>query len=342
MSYRVSTPQSHEAGASGKTWKIPTEKILLVEQLIKEFDAKKQPTPGQYETWRYNVGKSQFTMYTSGSLYNNQMSDDTVELRRRIDVLVQKRFKTTGATMRLGMDETGKGEVLGDAILCCACYPDEIASDVEAIIGQADTKNYRSLGYWNAIRVKIKALQNRGLEFQIRAIPPATIDRYHLHKTMDIVYKAILSDTIRGKTISECSVVLDDYHPGDVLKVYLDDLSDLGAKVIVEEKADDTYLEAKLASVLAKEVRNNTMNAINEGFKINDLIPGSGNTFDSKTTNWLHAWKADERPWPPFVRTSYYTVRKIDGLTKVKKQIPPTNRDFVTTNTKDISAQFMS
>jgi len=50
---------------------------------------------------------------------------------------------------------------------------------------------------------------------------------------------------------------------------------------------------------------------------------GSGSTNDSKTTGWLKAWYAKGREWPWFVKSSFSTVRKIEGKTEPPKKIDP-------------------
>lgn len=274
--------------------------------------------------------ENQFTMYVTGSLVNNQATDEAaLELRKKIDGLAGARFKTTGARMCFGLDETGTGEVLGDAVLCCVGYPRDIAKEVEDTIGQTNPKQRKTFEHWDEMFAGIDALRGEGLEFQTRIIPPKYFDMYDRNKTMDLCYRTLLSVSMLGKNASECSIVLDDYCRGNGLSGYMNELSNQGAKIIVENQADDSYLEARLASILAKITRERIMKKIRENFVIGDLPTGSGNTSDYRTVAWLGAWKISGRPWPPFVRTSYPQVRRLDVRPKnVTRQDPPDGLEF--------------
>ncbi len=320
----------------GKTWKIPTEKFEEIEKIILSYEPDKKPTPSQYELWRYNVGESQFTMYTSGKLVNNKITSDIAfELRKKIDLIAGDQFKSTDREILLGLDETGKGEIFGHEVLCCALFPSNISKEIENIVGQANTKEHRTFEYWDELFIRLDPLQSKGLEFQIQAIPPEYIDKYHINKIMDLFYKKILFNSMQGKNISECSVVIDNYKIGDNLLMYLTSLEKQDAKVIIEEKADDSFLEAKLASILAKREREKIMRGINKYFKINDLAPGSGSASDKNTIVWLNAWKASGKNWPAFVKQSFSTVRKIDRKTeKVVKLDPPIKPELISENSQ--------
>ena len=122
---------------------------------------------------------------------------------------------------------------------------------------------------------------------------------------MDVVYKRIISDLIHGIPLDQLSIVLDNYQIGDNLQGYFNSLEKKNAKILVLEKADDKYIEAKLASILAKRERERIMNGINSRFRINGISPGSGNASNDRTKKWLKAWKESKEPWPWFVKKSY-------------------------------------
>lgn len=86
--------------------------------------------------------------------------------------------------------------------------------------------------------------------------------------------------------------MIDDYGIGPTLKRFLNFLERQGAEVVVAQKSDDTYLEARIASIIAKRDREAVIKAINEneGCKIEGLSIGSGNAGNKQTLEWLEKW----------------------------------------------------
>jgi len=107
------------------------------------------------EVWRIRVGKAVFTMYSSGTLFSNPAKgSDLVDLRRKIsDTLGVK--PTSSSEFFLGLDETGKGEALGDTVLCGVVIPAKAISRIDEILGVADTKKRRTCEYWDRLFIEI-------------------------------------------------------------------------------------------------------------------------------------------------------------------------------------------
>jgi ribonuclease HII len=323
--------------SQGQRWKLPAKDFENAKNLILSFNATEDKTSNASEVWRLRIGKSVFTMYSSGTLYNNQAtSEEILQLRDGLSNLAGSEFQDTGYEILMGLDETGKGELFGHEVLCGVCYPSNLSEEIKDVIGLANTKSHRTFEYWDEIFAKINPLTGRGLSFQTHTIPPWHIDKYNTNKIMDVVYKRIISDLIHGIPLDQLSIVLDNYQIGDNLQGYFNSLEKKNAKILVLEKADDKYIEAKLASILAKRERERIMNGINSRFRINGISPGSGNASNDRTKKWLEAWKESKEPWPWFVKKSYSTIRKIDGLTGSGHKVdPPIRHDLLSKNTQD-------
>lgn len=326
--------------SSGAKWTIPVENFDEIKELIQSYNSTEDDvSKSNTEIWRLRIGKSVFTLYKSGTLYNNQAtSEQVLELREKIANYSTSELKKTGCEILLGLDETGKGELAGHEVLCGVCFPSNLFDEIKSTVGVANTKSHKSFEYWDEIFSKINPLKGRGLTFHIQTIPPWHIDRYNTNRIMDVVYKRIISDLTHGLPLDKLSIVLDNYQIGDNLSGYLHSLEKEGVKIIVSEKADDQFLEAKLASILAKRERERIMNGINARFKVKGLSIGSGNASDDRTKKWLKAWKETKEPWPWFIKKSYSTIRNLDGLTgNIKKIEPPIRHDLLT---KDAREQF--
>ena len=315
---------------SGRTWKNvnPSDAEKIKEYLLNEGGVGEEvKTP--YEEWRVRFSDSNFTYYKKGTLYStpsNSKDPAVFNAWQYIDSLVGSAYVLPTKDFLIGLDETGKGEVIGHTVLTGVIFPKELFKDVDLLIGPADTKNRHKFEYWDEIFIRLDKLRSKGLNFIYEKIPPWYVDRYNLNKIMDVSYQRILSIFFRRVEISQCRIVLDDYGIGDTLKRFLNFLEKQGAEIIVTKNSEDKYLEAKVASLISKRQREAVIKAINENpeFQINGQSVGSGNAGDPKTDAWLKAWWEKYKSWPWFVKRSFKNVRKIEGKTGgVKKILPP-------------------
>ena len=301
--------------------------------LIKKGGVEDKDIKSKYEAWRVKFSDSTFTYYHSGTLFSTATNDIAVKnICQIINNLTGDRYSAPTKDYLIGLDETGKGEVLGPAILVGAFSPKKIYPKVEKIVGVADSKSKRTMAYWDEIQKRLDTLKQDGFTFILDKIPPEHIDKFNINKIMDVVYQRILCNLTKKVDISKVRIALDDYGVGDALKDYLSHLKAAGADVIVAQKADEKYLEAKVASLIAKRERERVMEAIrkSEEFKVKNCPIGSGNAADEKTIKWLKAWKASGKPWPWFVKKSFKTIRDIDGKNeRVKKENPPIRKDLL-------------
>ena len=132
--------------------------------------------------------------------------------------------------------------------------------------------------------------------------------------------------------------MLDDYGAGFHLNKYLKALAEAGAEVIKTSKADDIYLESRVASLIAKREQQKVLEAIsrNPEFQIDGISIGSGNAGDPNTLKWLKAWKATGQQWPWFVKRSFKTIREIEGITQEpKKSYPPIKEGLLSKEFRD-------
>lgn len=324
--------------SQGQKWTIDHDDFDKVKELIKSHNATEDDTSNsETEVWRLRIGKSVFTLWKSGTLYNNQVtSEEVLELRGILSSISTSELEKTGREILIGLDETGKGELIGHEVLCGVCIPVELFDELKSIVGVANTKSHRTFDYWDALFSKINPLLGRGVSFQTQTIPPWHIDKFNTNKIMDVVYKRIISDLISSLPLNKVSIVLDNYQIGDNLQGYFNSLKNKNVEIRVEEKADDRFLEAKLASILAKRERERIMRSINERFTINGISVGSGNASDEKTKKWLAAWKSSGQDWPWIVKKSYATIRTIDGLTGNAKKIdPPIKHELLSKETRN-------
>jgi ribonuclease HII len=318
----------------GQKWKVDAVTADEIKSyLIQQGGVEDKDIKSEHEVWRVKFSDATLTYYKSGTLFCTTSSDPSIKgVWELISSRAASQFVLPSKDFLIGLDETGKGEILGHIILVGAVFPKAIFNEVERLVGVADTKKKRSTAYWNGVLKRLDLMKKEGLDFYLEKIPPWHVDKFNLNKIMDVVYQRILSNFMRHYQAANCRIVLDDYGAGEKLRRYLRSLENAGADVKVIHQADEHYLEARVASLIAKREREKIIEAIgrDEEFKIEGCIIGSGNAGDKETINWLRKWKETGKPWPWFVKQSYRTVREIDGKPeKVEKTEPPLREDIL-------------
>lgn len=321
------------AGSGQKWTEIPEDRARAIKEYLLQEGGEEKEVKGPAESWRVRFSDATITYYQKGTLFSTTSSDPAVHRAWEfISALAGPRFEPATKGSLIGLDETGKGEVFGHTVLVGVLIPADLASDLEKLVSVADTKQKRSVAYWDDLFRQLDGFKSRGLQFIVEKIPPWHVDRYNLNKIMDVVYQRILNIFFRQADPTACRVVLDDYGVGPILDRYLRARRIAGTEIVVTTGADDRFLEARVASVLAKHEREKVMEAIRvkPDFQIVDQNVGSGNAGDPQTMAWLQAWKGSGQPWPWFVKRSFITIRKLNGLTgKATKVAPPIRDDIL-------------
>lgn len=318
----------------GRTWKNVEDSVAeKIKFYLLEHGGEEQEIRNANEKWRIRFLDSTFTYYKNGTLYSTpSRSNDAAVLGAwiHIDSLVVP-YLPTEKEFLIGLDETGKGEVIGHLVLAGVVFPKSLYEKVNLIVGAADTKKRHDFSYWDKIFRALDTLRKEGFNFIVEKIPPWQIDKFNINKIMDVTYQRILNIFFRKVKIGECRIVLDDYNVGLTLSRFLKFLTKRGAEVVVTTRADEEYLEAKTASLVSKRFRESVIKAINESpeFEVNGVSVGSGNAGDPQTLEWLRKWYESGREWPWFVKKSFSVVRKLEGKEEFKKLIPPINESLL-------------
>ena len=203
----------------------------------------------------------------------------------------------------LGLDEAGRGCVLGDLCVGAFFVPEwSTATDVALREAGADDSKRLSKKKRDAARSALTALGTA----EVVAISPHEIDRNNLN---DLEIAAI-SQLVRKY---RPDVVLMDAlgPPRGVPKLVQRLQLEVGAVCspawTIEPKADHTYPMVGAASIFAKTTRDDRL-------ATHDAAHGplgSGYPSDPKTKAWLSAWAQSRKAWPSFVRTRWQTVQDL-------------------------------
>lgn len=280
-----------------------------IEELLLNNGWIKEENRSSIEFWRMRLDSFICVFYRSGTLYISYpeyKEEKFKELRGLVNSYIGPRYIVPSKEILIGLDEVGKGEVIGSIILAGVRFPRELFDDLDIIVDNVDTKHNHRIEYWEEIYRKLEESKDKGLYFLIEKISPREIDsKNSINKVLDQRYKKLLEDLVEGLDISKARIVIDDYGVGNVLAEYLDEIKIQGAEVLAVDKSEDKYLETRIASIIAKYERY---------LEIRDIgIPlGSGNVSDKKTIEWLEEWYKDHREWPWFVKRSFKTIKSIE------------------------------
>ena len=314
---------------AGRTWKdVESSAVGQIRNYLLDGGGIEDQTKSQYELWRVKISGAAITAYTKGTIYSTPSNFSSLalhEIWEHIDLIAGSPFAAPESDFVIGLDEAGKGEVFGNIVLAAVIIPKAIYKEIELMLGPADTKKKHTFDFWEDVLEKLNRYKGKGFSFAIEKISPAQIAANNINRVMDATYRELLSGFLQKVAIDRCRIVLDDYGTGPQLKQFLNSLKEQGAEVVVTTKADDTYLETKAASLVAKRFQQLTLKQIREDpqFVVDGATIGSGNAGDSKTINWLNEWYQTGNQWPWFVKTSFKTVRKIENKPAVIKEDTP-------------------
>ena len=211
-----------------------------------------------------------------------------------------------------GIDEAGRGPVIGPLILCGVCFEESQLTFLKKI-GVRDSKKLSP----KRRKELAKTIKDNCFSFEIinvsakeidkRETDKITLNRLEELKMADIINKlkpdviyidaADVNEERFGKSIERSL----DYHPN---------------KIVSKHRADDTFPIVSAASIIAKDTRDDVIDKFKQ--KYGDI--GSGYPSDKRTTDFLRNWIKKNKNFPPFVRISWETTKKIlDQEVKNKK-----------------------
>ena len=200
----------------------------------------------------------------------------------------------------LGIDEAGRGSVLGPMVIAGVVVPEKM----EKVLGRMGVKDSKRL---TANRRTILSRKLKKMfEYDIiiisaREIDEMRADGINLNEIEKNAMEELILRLKPEKAIVDAVDVKAERFQENLKK-------DTGFDVIAEHKADDTYIQVSAASIIAKAERDAQIAEINKEFIKSGGI-GSGYPSDPTTKKFLTNYTYDEMP--DFVRRSLNTVAKM-------------------------------
>lgn len=200
----------------------------------------------------------------------------------------------------LGIDEAGRGSVLGPMVIAGVVVPEKMEKVLERM-GVKDSKRLTPNRRTILSRKLKKMFDYEIVVITAREIDEMRADGINLNEIEKNAMESILLKMRPEKAIVDAVDVKAERFQ-DNLRV------NTGINVIAEHKADDKYIEVSAASIIAKAERDDQIAQINKEFIKSGGI-GSGYPSDPKTKEFLTNYTYDEMP--DFVRMSWATVAKM-------------------------------
>lgn len=200
--------------------------------------------------------------------------------------------------MICGVDEAGKGSVLGPLVVAAVAIPSERALDD---LGVKDSKLLSPRE-----RERLYALIKKRCKVATVRLDAADIDVIRLDMTLNVAVARAHAQAI-NKLSPSCAYVdacdVNCLRYAEMVKGYLTH----SCEIVSEHHADDKFPVVSAASIVAKVTRDRAIATLSK--KYGDI--GSGYPSDPVTIRFLNTWIDEHKTPPPIARKSWKTVSAI-------------------------------
>jgi ribonuclease HII len=210
----------------------------------------------------------------------------------------------TGLKGIAGIDEAGRGPMIGPMVICGVLIESEKLPKLE----QIGAKDSKTISHSQRLKLKEKIKQVAAM-IEIRSVSAADIDRLRKRTTLneiEVTEFVAIAKVLRPREIylDAADVKADRF--GEKVG-NLSGLASKGAVIISEHRADSRYPIVSAASIIAKVERDRVIAEYHKRY--GDF--GSGYPSDPKTVNFVRGLVRNNQKLPPIVRKSWDSVRKI-------------------------------
>jgi ribonuclease HII len=201
------------------------------------------------------------------------------------------------ATLTLGLDEAGRGPVLGPMVLCgVLCTPTQAARLTRA--GVADSKRFSGPDAHEARLALVPVIQAAVTAFHLRVVPVCDIDRYTAQGLLNALEREH-AVVIIGRIGHAATRILCD---GERMFAPLrDHYPHLESK----NRAEDAHAAVAAASILAKVRRDELFACIARRYAPQYGRIAGGGYFNAATHRFLDDYRARTGGLPPEARRTW-------------------------------------
>jgi ribonuclease HII len=219
-----------------------------------------------------------------------------------------KRRARNGWAVIAGVDEAGRGPVIGPLVVAAVAAADVA---VFARLGCTDSKLIPP----DRRRALARALRREpGVRIDVRHIPAETLDAERIAgRSLNDIELVRFAEVTRGVQATRAIVDAADVDAarfGRSLAALLDG----GVDVQSEHKADENHPVVGAASIIAKVERDAAVAQLARRLERQLALPlGSGYSSDPRTQAFLRAWWDRNHDFPEGTRRTWATARELSG-----------------------------
>jgi len=197
----------------------------------------------------------------------------------------------------LGIDEAGRGPVIGPMVIAGICINEEKEKELMKI-GVKDSKELTKEERERLFNEILKIVD----KYKIEIIPPSKIDEYVYKRKLNLLEIKTMIKIIED--LKADKIIIDSpMRNAEKVSTHIKSKISHPSEIIVEIKADKKYPIVSAASILAKVIRDREIDKIKE---ITGIDFGSGYPSDPKT---IKAIRENYDILAEFIRKSWKTVR---------------------------------
>ncbi|SEV88481.1 RNase HII [Thermococcus thioreducens] len=210
-----------------------------------------------------------------------------------------------------GIDEAGRGPVIGPMVIAAVVVDEKNVPKLEEL-GVKDSKKLTPKRRERLFDEIIKFLD----DYVILELWPEEIDsRAGTLNEFEVenFVKALNSLKVKPDVIYIDAADVKEKRFGEEIRAKLN----FEAEIIAEHKADDKFVPVSAASIIAKVTRDRAI----EKLKGEYGEIGSGYPSDPRTRAFLENYYREHGEFPPIVRRSWKTLRKIEGRLRTELEV---------------------
>ena len=202
--------------------------------------------------------------------------------------------------MICGVDEAGKGSVLGPMVIAAVgCTSEEIFADLTI----RDSKLVPALE-----RERLAAIIRKRCRVTTVIIDAQEIDRIRTEMTLNTCVARAHAEAINKLAPATAYVDACDVNPLRYAEMVRANLAK-DCEIVSEHHADSTYRIVSAASIIAKVTRDKAIKKLAKEYG----VIGSGYPSDPTTVSYLSSYIDEHRHPPPIARKSWKTVTAMIG-----------------------------
>ena len=214
------------------------------------------------------------------------------------------------AKLIAGVDDAGRGPIIGPLVIAGVLIPEEQQQELKAF-GVRDSKLLTP-----DLRSKLDPkIRTNALKVSLVEAEPKEIDEFVLHgarlRKLNFLEAQMMANVLAELAPAEAYVDASDVNEvryATNIREFLPERLK-AMKIFSEHHADRTFPVVSAASIIAKVRRDARIEGMHSRY--GDF--GSGYITDPKTMSFLRAWRRTHSEYPPIVRMSWKTIKELEA-----------------------------